>query len=107
MIIIAIIFGVIAVSCYVLGAFQFCGKGFLLNNSYLYASEKERSEMDKKPYYRQSGIVFCLLGTVFAVNAAETFLQTGWLFYIVIGIVIAAVAYAIISSVVIGRNVRK
>lgn len=104
MIVIAIIFGIIAVSCCVIAAFQFCDKGFLLNNSYIYASPEERKKMDKKPHYRQSGIVFCLLGTVFAVNSAETLFQTGWLSWVVFGVVAGAVIYAIVSSVLIGRK---
>ena len=104
MIVIAIIFGIIAVSCYVIAAFQFCGKGFLLNNSYIYASPEEREKMDKKPYYRQSGVVFCFIGAVFAINAVEVILQTGWLSWVVFGVVAAAVIYAIVSSVLIGRK---
>ena len=99
MTVIAIIFGMIAISCYILGVLQLCGKGFLLNNAYIYASPEERKKMDKKPHYRQSGIVFCLLGTVFAVNSAETLLQTGWLFWAVIGIIAVTVIYAVVSSV--------
>ena len=37
--------------------FQFHERGFLLNNAWLYASAEERNKMNKKPYYRQSGIV--------------------------------------------------
>ena len=38
---------------------SFQNKGFLFNNAYIYASKEERGKMDKKPYYRQSAIVFC------------------------------------------------
>lgn len=104
MIVIAIIFGALAVSCYILAVLQFCGRGFLLNNSYIYASPEEREKMDKKPYYRQSGVVFCFIGTIFAINAVEVMLQTGWLSWVVFGVVAGAIIYAIVSSVLIGRK---
>ena len=104
MIVIAIIFGVVAIFCCALAVFQFCGKGFLLNNSYIYASPEEREKMDKKPYYRQSGVVFCFIGAVFAINAVEVILQTGWLSWGVFGVIAAAVIYAIVSSVLIGKK---
>ena len=44
---------------------SFQNKGFLFNNAYIYASKEERGKMDKKPYYRQSAIVFCILSAVF------------------------------------------
>ena len=46
---------------------SFQNKGFLFNNAYIYASKKERGKMDKKPYYRQSAIVFCILSAVFLI----------------------------------------
>ena len=104
MIVIAIIFGVVAISCYIFAVLQFCGKGFLLNNSYIYATPEEREKMDKKPYYRQSGVVFCFIGAVFAINTVEVILQTGWLYWVVFGVVASAVIYAIVSSVLIGRK---
>ena len=39
----------LAISAIVLSIRSFCEKGFLLNNSYLYASKQEREAMDKKP----------------------------------------------------------
>ena len=48
---------------------HFLERGYLLNNAYIYASEKERKTMDRKPYYRQSAIVFGILGIVFIVIA--------------------------------------
>lgn len=60
--------------------------------------------MDKKPHYKQSGVVFLLIGAVFAINAVDMILKTGWLFYVVIVIAIIAVTYAIASSIMIERN---
>lgn len=60
--------------------------------------------MDKKPYYKQSGIVFLMIGIVFLIDAVEMILETGWLFYPVIVVAIIAIVYAIVSSVVMERN---
>ena len=100
----AIIFGSIAAACFVFGGLQLCQKGPLLNNAYLYASENERERMNKKLYYRQSGIVFLLLSIVFALNAVQAITANSrW--FLAVGIVIAVtVVYAIWSSVVIAKK---
>ena len=60
--------------------------------------------MDKKPHYRQSGIVFIMIGMIFLMNAIEMMIKTGWLFYMVIVVAVIAVIYAIVSSVAIERK---
>jgi hypothetical protein len=99
MIIGAIILGAITIVCFVFSYLQFKGKGFLFNNAYIYASKQEREEMDKKPYYKQSGIIFFLIGVLFFINTLDILFQTDWLFYLVIGVVIVTLVYAIVSSV--------
>ena len=103
----AIALGVIAVLCFVFSYLQFNEKGFLFNNAYIYASKQEREIMNKKPHYKQSGVVFLLIGIIFLINAIDMILQTGWLFYLVIGIAIIAIMYAIVSSVMIEKNKNK
>ena len=103
----AIALGVIAVLCFVFSYLQFNEKGFLFNNAYIYASKQERETMNKKPDYKQSGVVFLLIGIIFLINAIDMILQTGWLFYLVIGIAIIAIMYAIVSSVMIEKNKNK
>ena len=103
----AIALGVIAVICFVFSYLQFNEKGFLFNNAYIYASKQERETMNKKPHYKQSGVVFLLIGIIFLINAIDMILQTGWLFYLVIGIAIIAIMYAIVSSVMIEKNKNK
>ena len=76
----------------------------LFNNSYIYSSKKERANMDKKPYYRQTGIVFLLLGIVFLTIALDTIFKTEWLFYINIVCVFITVTYAIVSSIMISKK---
>lgn len=79
--------------------FQFQEKGFLFNNAYLYASEEERRTMNKKPYYRQSGIVFFLVGFIFLLNILELLLAMSWLFYLILLLCAITLIYAIISSI--------
>ena len=100
----AIVLGVIAIIFFVVSYLQFNEKGFLFNNAYIYASKQERKNMDKKPHYKQSGIIFVLIGIIFGINAVDMILQTAWLFYLVIGIVIVAIVYAVVSSVVIEKK---
>lgn len=100
----AVALGIVAIVCFVFSYLQFHEKGFLFNNAYIYASKNERETMDKKPHYKQSGVVFLLIGAVFAINAVDMILKTGWLFYVVIVIAIIAVTYAIASSIMIERN---
>ena len=74
-------FGVLlllAIATWILAVFQYREKGPLLNNSYLYASAEERRRMNKKPYYRQSAIVFFLLGFSFLMFGVN--LIAGWSF---------------------------
>ena len=100
----SIVLGIMSIACFVLSYLQFNEKGFLFNNAYIYASKQEREVMDKRPHYRQSGIVFLLLGIIFAINVVDVILKTGWLFYIVIVIAVIAIIYAIASSVIIEKN---
>lgn len=100
----AIILGVIAVICFIFSYLQFNEKGFLLNNAYIYASKQERKNMDKKPHYKQSGIIFVSIGTIFLIDAIDIILQTGWLLYLVIGVAIVAIVYAIVSSIMIEKR---
>ena len=100
----AIILGVIVIVCFVVSYLHFSEKGFLFNNAYIYASQQERATMDKTTHYRQTAIGFIMLGNIFLINAIEMIIETGWLFYTVIGVAIIAVVYAIISSVIIERK---
>lgn len=94
----------IAAVAFVLSIRSFMGKGFLLNNAYLYASEKERQAMDKKPYYRQTAIVMLLIGFIFMLNGFAALFPMDWISYAVGGIIIAAIVYAVVSGIVIERR---
>ena len=83
---------------------SFMEKGFLFNNAYIYASKQEREKMNKKPHYRQSAIVFLLLGLTFLLNALSVLLKVNWFFYIGMAVVILTLVYAIVSSITIEKS---
>ncbi len=90
--------GAIALITLFISIRSFQEKGFLFNNAYIWVSKQERERMDKKPYYRQSAIVFALVTAIFLCISIEFILKTGWLWIVNVGFVIAAIVYAIISS---------
>ncbi len=102
--IVAVLLGLAAIGCFIFSHRQFRKKGFLFNNAYLYASEQERETMDKKPYYKQSGVVLALIGAMFAVSALDAVLQMKRLLWVTIGIALTAIVYAIVSSVIIEKR---
>ncbi|MEF9992573.1 MAG: DUF3784 domain-containing protein [Peptostreptococcaceae bacterium] len=79
-------------------------KGFLFNNAYIYSSKKERANMDKKPHYRQTAIVFLLLGIVCLTIALDTIFKIEWLFYVKIACAFIILIYAIVSSIMISMK---
>ncbi len=103
-VVVVIIVILLSIACAVISVFQFKEKGFLFNNAYIYASKRERETMDKKPYYRQSGIVFAFLSSIFLCIAAECVLETGWLWWVEGALCIAVLVYAIFSSI---KTIRK
>lgn len=94
----AIFCAVIAIITLVISIRSFKEKGFLFNNAYIWASEKEREQMDKKPYYRQTAVVFAILTLIFLCMAIEMMVQTGWLWIANVGFSVVAIVYAVISS---------
>lgn len=103
-IILSCILFLIAIGAFVMSYRSFREKGFLFNNAYIYASKQERETMDKKPHYRQSAIVFLLIGIIFLLNGVSVLLTANWIFILVIAIAIVAIIYAIISSMAIERR---
>ncbi len=103
----AIILFMIAGAFLILGIRSFLERGFLLNNTYIYATEEERKTMDKKPYYRQSAVVFCILSAVFLVIGLSLLLKNDKLLLAQIPLSAGAVVYAIASTVHINKKTRK
>ncbi len=83
---------------------HFMQRGFLFNNAYIYASKEERETMDKKPHYRQSAIVFCLLSIIFIIIGVSVILHNHKLQLLEIPLAAVTVIYAIVSSVKISNN---
>ena len=95
---------IIAMIAFVLAIIQFAEKGFLFNNAYLWASKEERERMDKKPYYRQSGVVFLLVGLIFWLNGIALRSKGSWILPTVIAVEIGTVIYAVVSSILIEKK---
>ena len=77
---------------------SFMNKGFLLNNVYLYASKEEREEMDKKPYYIQTAVVFLILSIVFIIIGLSVVFQDSRINLLEIPFVAGVIIYAILST---------
>ena len=90
---------VLAIVAFIISFFSFREKGFLFNNAYLYASKEERATMDKKPHYRQSAVIFLMIGIIFLLNAMSSFWANSWFGYMAIFVALIAIIYAIVSSV--------
>ena len=102
--VIVIIVFILAAVMFFLAIIHFLQKGFLLNNAYLYASKDERKTMNKKPYYIQSAIAFCILSGVFIVSGLTVVFHNDKLMYIEIPLIVGIIVYAIISSIWIKRQ---
>ena len=103
-IIIASILFAVSVFLFFMSVRSFMEKGVLFNNAYIFASKQEREKMNKKPYYRQSAIVFLLLGIVFLLLALAVLLEAYWIYFVGVAVVIITLIYAIVSSITIEKN---
>lgn len=97
----------IAVILLIFSIMSFLERGLLLNNAFLYASKEEREKMDKKPYYKQSAIVFCILSVVFIVIALQILLKNDILFLLEIPPIMSVIIYSIVSTVQINKRSKK
>ena len=104
--VITIILGILSVILFSISLMHMYEKGYLLNNAYIYASKEERENMNKRPYYRQSGIVFFLLGLIALLNAFNIELKSVGLFVFVILLIVLVIVYAIVSTKKIEKNNR-
>ena len=102
--IVAIILLLVSAAAFLMSIRSFLEKGFLFNNAYLYASKKEREAMDKTPYYRQSGVVFALIGLIFLLNGLSLLSHLSWVNWIAAAVMAIAVIYAVASSLAIEKQ---
>jgi hypothetical protein len=105
--IVASVLLVISLFIFILSIRSFLEKGFLFHNAYIYASKKERETMNKKPYYRQTAIIFFLIGIVFLSLGFAILLDAGWLTYIAEIVILIILIYAIASSIAIEKRKRQ
>ena len=91
----------------VLGFLQFGERGFLFNNAYIYASEEERKTMNKKPYYKESATIFCILCAIFLVIGLSLVLQNDKLSLLELPLIVGAIIYAIVSTVKINKQMKR
>lgn len=96
-----------AIVCLAVGIMQLNERGTPLNNAYLYASKEKKQSMNKSPYFKQSGIVFILLAVIFTLLASSIAFRTAWLEYLSLGVCAVAVIYAVVSSVIIEKSVKR
>ena len=82
-------------------------RGFLLNNAYLYASKEERKTMNKKPYYKQSAVVFCILSAVFLVIGLSLLFQNDKIILLEIPLIVGIIIYVIVSTVMINKQEKR
>ncbi len=101
-----LVFAMVGV-CLLFGIRSFLERGFLLNNAYLYASEEERKAMNRKPYYRQTAVVFCILSAVFLVIGLSLLFQNDRIVLLEIPLIAGAIVYAIGSTVWINKQGKK
>ena len=101
---VSIIVFMIAIALIILAMFHFGERGYLFNNAYIYASRTQRETMNKKPYYRQSAVVFCLLSTIFIIIGLAVVLHNSRLFFLEIPFFIIVIVYAIISTLKINKQ---
>lgn len=98
-IVIAVVIFAIAALLLFFAIRSFLECGFLLNNAYIYATKEERKAMDKKQYYRQSAVVFCILSAVFVIIGLSVLFRNGAIGLLVIPLAVAAIVYAVVSTV--------
>ena len=89
---------------FIISYLQFSEKGFLFNNSYIYASKEERNKMNKAPYYKQSAITFAVMGILFLMGALTIITSWEWLFPVIVGSSLLLIIYAIASSAAIAAK---
>ncbi|MDD3404559.1 MAG: DUF3784 domain-containing protein [Hespellia sp.] len=102
----SIIMSILAILCILISYRQFKEKGFLFNNAYIFASKEERESMDRTPHYKQSGIVFLLMGITSLIIAVDVIIKTSWLYYCELAIIAGMIVYAIVSSVKIEKRTK-
>jgi len=110
LIIVSIILGAIAIFCFLIAYRHHKEKGFIFTNRWLFASPKEREQMDdrtKKAEYRTGRNIFTLVGLIFLLLTIYTIVHLSWLLgavYVLMGITIL---YGFLYLIRLVRNTMK
>lgn len=83
---------------------SFMQKGYLFNNAYIYSTKEQRDNMDKKPYYIQSGVVFSILSVAMLADGLNFIFKKNYLVIAAIILFTAALIYAVVSSIIIAKK---
>ena len=94
----AIIFFILAVILYVISGVYFSGKGIIFNLSYIMTKKEERAKMDRKPFLRQTAVIFLLLGTVFFLEGLAALLANFWLGALAAALLVATIVFIAFKS---------
>ena len=103
--VLAIVLFIFSIILLVWGVLSLFNKGFLFNNAYIYANKKEREQMNKKPYYIQTGIVFILLSIAFCLEGFNALLRYDVFFVLFIIIIVVTLVFAIVSTIYIDKKI--
>ena len=95
----ALIYGVLAVLCFVCVSFTIREKGPILTLSYLIASRDQKKHMDIKAEYRMLTIVMGGIGLMLLLLMIGILLDLEWISQIVFGIAAMLAIYAIAVSI--------
>lgn len=95
----AVFTGAVSVILFIYVSFTVRCKGPVLSNTYLFASEEERSRMDKKAEYHMVSVVFGILAVIFAF--LTVYIITSWeaCLYIALVLFACVIVYAVKESV--------
>lgn len=105
--IVVILLVVLTAASYLLSLLGFLEIGIIVDDRYVFASREAKKKMDKKPYYRQSGIVFACVGTMFALCLLRALTGIRLFAYLSYGIAFGTMIYAIVSHYTIGKQANK
>lgn len=100
----AILMGVLSLVLFVYASFTRRCKGPIFSNTYLFASEEERKNLDIKAEYHLVTVVFTFLATIFAFFAVHIFTGWKWCQYFAFILVGCVLVYAIIKTVKTEKN---
>ena len=102
LIVMSVLFGLFAIFSFFIAFRQHREKGFIFTNAWLFASERERRNMDiriKKAEYRVGRNVFFLVGLVFSIYTVCFLYWITWLVNTGFAIMALTVLYAIFQYV--------